>query len=280
MGRRWIAPAATTLIAAAVAAPVAGLTRPAAPPGDGWPGLAWPFIFILAVASALTLLKPLRLKRPDACAATPHTPNRRAGAAPPPRSRAPEDGSGAVPRRHASPRAAPAPAGRGPDGASRPTAALAWRLVVEVLNRGDLTVDELFAPDFLDRAPRPGQGPGAEGYKRGIALLRAAFPDLVHTVDELIAAGDRVVLRLTARGTHRGAFVGLPPTGRAVSMQGVVILRVADGRIVERWSLGDDLGLVLQLSPIPPPAAGQAMHWPLAAHPELAIDGLDPVCLN
>jgi steroid delta-isomerase-like uncharacterized protein len=152
---------------------------------------------------------------------------------------------------------------------------------VDVLNRGDLaSVDELVAPDFRDRSPRPGQGPGVEGFKRGIAVLRAALPDLVHTVDELIAAGDRVVLRLTARGTHRGAFIGLPPTGRSVSMQGILIVRVTDGRIVERWSLGDDLGLLHQLSPIPPPASGQARYWPLAAHPDLAIDGLDPVCLN
>jgi predicted ester cyclase len=148
-------------------------------------------------------------------------------------------------------------------------AGVARRLVEEVLNAGDLAaVDELLAPHFHDHSPRPGQGPGRTGYKVGLRQSRRAFPDLVHVIDELLVAGDRVVLRLTVRGTHHGSFLGLPPTHRRVQVGGVIILRLAGGRIVERWSLGDDLGLLLQLSPVAPPT-GQARSVILGAYPHL-----------
>ena len=144
--------------------------------------------------------------------------------------------------------------------------AIACRIVEEVLNRGNLAVvDELFAPDYLDHSPRPGQWAGAQGYKYSIISLRTAFPDLRHTIDDVIAEDDRVMLFLTARGTHQGEFLGLPPTGKRVTIRGLILLRLAGGKVVERWSLGDDLGLVLQLSAVSPPAAPRAVSQDLLA---------------
>lgn len=156
-------------------------------------------------------------------------------------------------RRSGAPAAAPAPAAPAA-AAAAPTNpdAVARRIVDEVLNRGNLeVVDELFAPDFRDHTPRPGQGPGREGYKQAITLLRAAFPDLAYTIEDLIAADDKVVLRLSARGTHQGDLMGIPPTGKAVRIVGIVIDRIVDGKLVERWGLGDDLDLLDQLGVAP-----------------------------
>jgi steroid delta-isomerase-like uncharacterized protein len=132
--------------------------------------------------------------------------------------------------------------------------AVARRIVEEVLNRGDLAVvDELFADDFRDHNPRPGQGPGREGYKQAIALLRTTFPDLVYTIADVIAADDKVVLRLEARGTHQGDLMGIAATGKPVRIAGIVIDRIVDGKLVERWGLGDDLDLLEQLGVVVPP---------------------------
>lgn len=83
----------------------------------------------------------------------------------------------------------------------------------------------------------------------------AAMPDLEITLDDLVAEADKVVLRYTLTGTHRGtAFMGLPPTGRRIAVPGIAIFRLADGAIVEHWSVLDTMALVQQLGIIPPPA--------------------------
>jgi predicted ester cyclase len=78
-------------------------------------------------------------------------------------------------------------------------------------------------------------------------VVRSAFPDAQETIEDLIAEGDKVMLYATLRGTHRGAFLGIAPTGRAVAWKVVVIGRVADGKFAEIWQVHDQLGLLQQL---------------------------------
>lgn len=89
--------------------------------------------------------------------------------------------------------------------------------------------------------------------------MRAAFPDFHETTEDVIAEGDRVMVRWSTRGTHQGAFAGIPPTGKTVTWRGVFILRVAEGRFVEMWQIHDQLGLLQQLgATVTLPAASPA----------------------
>ena len=99
------------------------------------------------------------------------------------------------------------------------------------------------APQALDRA----------GWKQAMTGFATAFPDARFTVDEVVAEGDRVVVRHTLRGTHKGDFQGIPPTGRPIAVTGIVVYRVAGGQIVEAWLNADFLGLLQQLGAIPAP---------------------------
>lgn len=128
------------------------------------------------------------------------------------------------------------------------------RFVEAAQTRGDpAAVDEFLAPDFVDHAPFPGFPPTRDGVRQLFAALRAAFPDLQAEVHDQVAEGDRVVTRKTLRGTHRGAFLGVPPTGRTVALAVIDILRVSGGRIAEHWGVADQLGLLVQLGAISPP---------------------------
>jgi predicted ester cyclase len=124
----------------------------------------------------------------------------------------------------------------------------------EVLNRGNVTeisttLDELFVPDFVRHDPAGGFR-SREDYKRFLFSLLAALPGQF-TIEDLIAEGDKVVLRYTFRGIHQGQWRGLPPTGKAVTFTGIFIYRMVDGKIVEGWENADALGLVQQLGLIP-----------------------------
>jgi steroid delta-isomerase-like uncharacterized protein len=137
--------------------------------------------------------------------------------------------------------------------------AIARRLIEEAWNRGSLAaVEELVDAGYVGNfaiQPEPLRGP--EAYKGFAAGLRAAFPDLEFTVEDLIAEGDKVVVRWTNRGTHRGALMGLPPTGRRVEGTGMWIHRIAGGKIVEEWGQSDVLGLLQQLGAIPGPGGAR-----------------------
>ena len=111
--------------------------------------------------------------------------------------------------------------------------------------------DEFLAPDCIYHtlAPLP---PGVEGVKHWVRTLRRAFPDLCAIVEDEIAEGDTVVQRLTLSGTHRGTFLGVPPTGRRATWQLVAIQRLGrDGRFAEHWSSPDLFGLLRQLGAVP-----------------------------
>lgn len=129
---------------------------------------------------------------------------------------------------------------------------LARRLYDEVLNRGNLAVvDELVAPDLVDHEAGPGAPPGADTLKAFAAALRIGFPDRRIVVEEVIAEGDLVASRFTLTGTNTGDFMGMPATGRPVSVQGVDIMRFRDGKVVEHWGITDELALLQQLGHLP-----------------------------
>ena len=132
--------------------------------------------------------------------------------------------------------------------------AIARRFNEEVWGKGDeAALEELLAPDFVDHDALPGQTPDLEGHRQVLAAFREAFPDLDVTTEDVVAEGEKVVSRWTARGTHRGALMGIAPTGNEVTIEGIDVLRVAGGRIQERWSRTNDLEMMQQLGAVPPP---------------------------
>jgi len=132
--------------------------------------------------------------------------------------------------------------------------ALVRRFYEEVFNKKNLTgVDAFVDPQIIEHALPPGLPGSIEGTKQFIGMYLKAFPDLHLTTEDMIAEGNKVVARITARGTHQGEFMGIPPTGKQVTMTGIQIVRTADGRITENWINLDALGLLQQLGVVPPP---------------------------
>lgn len=132
---------------------------------------------------------------------------------------------------------------------------LVRRAIEEVWNRGNYAIiDDLVARDVVIHASLPANElHGPEGIEQFYATLRAAFPNITFTVEDQVAEGDRVVTRWTARATHKGEFQGIPPTGKQVSVNGIDIDRLANGKVVECWPVADELGLLQQLGVIPTP---------------------------
>jgi predicted ester cyclase len=131
------------------------------------------------------------------------------------------------------------------------------RLLEESFSTGNFElIDQFVGPEALNHDPalpaqmRDLRGPDA--VKRIATMYRAAFPDLRMTVDDVIASGDKVVLRWHSDGTHRGELAGLAPTGVHASATGISIDRWQDGKIVEAWAEWDNMGLARQLGAAPP----------------------------
>ena len=134
-------------------------------------------------------------------------------------------------------------------------AALVRRFVEAVLTRGDFdAADQFMWEDVVQHVPFPGQKPGLSGFQEMMREARAAFPDLVWTVDEQMTDDDRILTRFSWTGTHAGPFLGVGPTGRRVTVWGMVIDRIVDGRIKETRFLMDTMGLMAQLGAIPGPS--------------------------
>jgi steroid delta-isomerase-like uncharacterized protein len=126
----------------------------------------------------------------------------------------------------------------------------------EALSSGDWelisrTIDEVVEPDALIRTPVPIEATGRELLKEVFARLHRAFPDLHIAVEDLIAEGDKVVARDTVTGTHRGEYMGLPPSGKSITYNEIFICRFAGGRIAETWGVVDVLSQLRQLGAIP-----------------------------
>jgi steroid delta-isomerase-like uncharacterized protein len=132
--------------------------------------------------------------------------------------------------------------------------AVARRFGEDVWGHGDLdAADAVLAEHFIEHNPMPGQAAGREGHKQVLKLWRQAVPDLTLRVDDVFTAGDRAALRWTARGSHTGAaLMGIPPTSRQVTLTGIDILRVVDGKITERWGEFNGIELLQQLGVLPP----------------------------
>jgi steroid delta-isomerase-like uncharacterized protein len=118
-------------------------------------------------------------------------------------------------------------------------------------------IDTLIAPDFKEHDPLPGQQEGRTGIKQREKMLADSL-DVHFTVEDMIAEGDKVVVRWRNRGTHIGEFLGVPPTGRDFSIEGINVYRVEDGRLAEGWSVADVFGQMLQLGVIPAPEPAAA----------------------
>jgi len=126
------------------------------------------------------------------------------------------------------------------------------RVVEEVLNQKDLDlVDEFYATDYVFHVPGNPTIRSSEGFKQYFSTLFAAFPDFHITIEDIFAEGDKVVSRLTMRGTQTGEFMGIPPTGKQTTATGILINRFADGKIVEDWESYDFLSFMQQLGIIP-----------------------------
>jgi steroid delta-isomerase-like uncharacterized protein len=108
-------------------------------------------------------------------------------------------------------------------------------------------LDQLIAGDLADHNPVPGQAPGLAGFKYWVSAMHDAFPDITGVVEDTVVEGNKVAARVLWRGTHRGAFVGVPGTGAAVEIQAVHIVRFADGLATEWWGTADIFGALMQM---------------------------------
>jgi predicted ester cyclase len=126
--------------------------------------------------------------------------------------------------------------------------------IVEIWNLGKVElIDQLYAPEYVDRTPQTGFAPTLDGLKKAVTALKVGFPDLHYTLDESIYAGDKLVHRVTARGTMTGEFNGMPATNKSATWTEIHIGRLVDGRIVEHWGVADQLSMLVQLGVIPAP---------------------------
>lgn len=131
--------------------------------------------------------------------------------------------------------------------------ALIRRFFEEVYTRKNLAaIKEFIAPNHIDHAATAASLPdGLEGSRQAIGMMLKAFPDLHVTIEDMIAEGNKVVVRMTMHGTQQGAFGSIPPTGKQVAVSTIDIIRIEGGQIVEEWGIDDRLGMIQQLGLIP-----------------------------
>ncbi len=128
------------------------------------------------------------------------------------------------------------------------------RYMREEFDKGNWAViEETHAPDIVMHFAGNPEPLNLGEMRQMLDTFYEAFPDLKHTFEDQIAEGDKVVTRLTFRGTHQGAFQGIPATGKKIAVEATVIDRIVDGKLVEHWSNLDSLGLMQQLGVIPAP---------------------------
>jgi steroid delta-isomerase-like uncharacterized protein len=131
------------------------------------------------------------------------------------------------------------------------------KLLLDAFSSGDVAAaDELLDPQAISHDPATPAAMqslrGPEAFKRTVAMYRTGFPDLRMVVDDVVADGDKVVLRWHTEGTHRGELQGLAPTDKRGSVTGISIDQWREGKLVETWTQWDNLGLARQLGAAPP----------------------------
>jgi steroid delta-isomerase-like uncharacterized protein len=125
--------------------------------------------------------------------------------------------------------------------------AITRRLLKAINTDNEAEFLDVLVPDVVDHYSLPGLPPGREGWNMNRKILRTAFPDCHWHEEDLFAEGDRAVGRYTMRGTHQGEFLGIPATGKSITVSNIHIMRIADGKIAEHWGHGDDMGMMRQL---------------------------------
>ena len=112
-------------------------------------------------------------------------------------------------------------------------------------------IDDLVAEDFVGHDPsRPEPVRGPDGVRTVVEMLFSAFPDTQVDLEEVVAEGDRIAMRITASGTHEGEFMGIEPTGEEMEVSVMTFQRIEDGKAVEEWQIVDTLGMLQQLGVI------------------------------
>ena len=132
--------------------------------------------------------------------------------------------------------------------------ALVCHIIEEVYNQGNMAViDEHFSPDYVHHTLPPGMPQDREGCRQMVKMLHTAFPDYRITIEDVVAEGDKVVLRFHWSGTHKGEFMGIAPTGKKVTVTAMSMHRIEGGKEVEQWGELDRLGMMQQLGVVPAP---------------------------
>jgi steroid delta-isomerase-like uncharacterized protein len=140
-------------------------------------------------------------------------------------------------------------------GSEQENVALFCRFVDELINKRNVAViDTMVAEDFVEHDGLPGFPQGREGLKQLFASVLGGFPDLQAEIEDSMAQGDKVMLRMTWRGTQTRPFLFLPPSDKEAAFSVIDIVRVADGKLVEHWGITDQLSAFQQLGAIPVPA--------------------------
>jgi predicted ester cyclase len=125
---------------------------------------------------------------------------------------------------------------------------VARRVLDELFDKGNLdAAEELVHPDFVNHEAPPDNPQGPEGLKETVSWLRGLWGPMRAEIEDEICEGDKVVLRVTIHGRHVGEFLGRPPTGKEYAAEQIHIYRIEDGKMIEHWSVRDDLGQALQL---------------------------------
>ena len=130
--------------------------------------------------------------------------------------------------------------------------ALIRRMTEEIFNKKNVdALGDFMAGDMVDHNPPPTDKPGLKGLKDAFRIFFSALPDLSVQVDDVIAEGDKVVMRVTTTGTHQGDFMGITANGKKVSFGEIHVVRFDGGKMVEHWGIADQMGMMQQLGVVP-----------------------------
>ncbi len=130
--------------------------------------------------------------------------------------------------------------------------ALAHRMYTEVISGGNLDLlDELIHDDFVEHEEMPGMPSDKEAPRVFVTMMRAGFPDLQATIEDIVQEGETIVVRARMSGTHKGEFMGIPPTGNKVDFGFFDMVRFTDGKAIEHWGVTDTMTMMQQLGVIP-----------------------------